>query len=153
MKTNKLSYEEQVLKIGNGKMLEPGFYNADLEKVEDINGFLKSRTPNEKTDSIRYAIFEKDDTSIRSEKCYNLRNMCAVVLPQNLKTIEEEAFSFLSLIHIFTAITNRLQNIRKSWKRLVQQANSNHQRNSRKSWIPFMVFTRLMLLPDLERQP
>lgn len=91
---NKLSYEEQVLKIGNGKMLEPGFYNVDLEKVEDINGFLKSRTPNEKTDSIRYAIFEKDDTSIRSEKCYNLRNMCAVVLPQNLKTIEEEAFSF-----------------------------------------------------------
>lgn len=95
MKTNKLSYEEQVLKIGNGKMLEPGFYNVDLEKVEDINnGFLKSRTPNKKTDSIRYAIFEKDDTSIRSEKCYNLRNMCAVVLPQNLKTIEEEAFSF-----------------------------------------------------------
>lgn len=85
MKTNKLSYEEQVLKIGNGKMLEPGFYNVDLEKVEDINGFLNSRTPNEKTDSIRYAIFEKDDTSIQSEKCYNLRNMCAVVLPQNLR--------------------------------------------------------------------
>lgn len=84
------------MKLGNGKILEPGFYNVDLEKVEDINGFVKSKSSNEKTDAIRYAIFEKDDTSIRVGKCYGLKNLCAIVLPQNLKTIEEEAFSFCS---------------------------------------------------------
>ena len=41
MESNIKNYEEQVLELGNGKMLEPGCYNENMKKlcnVEDIKG-------------------------------------------------------------------------------------------------------------------
>lgn len=87
---NKLSYEEQVLKIGNGKMLEPGFYDKDMNKIADIIEMPIIRQS--KRDEVVVAIFEKDRTEIKANQCNFMLHLKSVVLPDNLKVIQREAF-------------------------------------------------------------
>lgn len=87
------SYEEQVLELGNGKMLKPGCYNEKMKKLCDISDIktLGIKNPGHRyyddIDNIYYVVCPKSMNYFGSGLFSNMVNLRAVVLPDDLKEI------------------------------------------------------------------
>ncbi len=99
MESNIKNYEEQVLELGNGKMLEPGCYNENMKKlcnVEDIKG-SGIKNPGHRyyddIDNVYYVVCPKSMNYFGSGLFSNMVNLRAVVLPDDLKEISLYCFS------------------------------------------------------------
>lgn len=99
MEPNIKSYEEQVLELGNGNMLEPGCYNEKMKKLCDISDI---KTPGIKSsghcydddiENIYYVVCPKSMNYFESGLFSNMVNLRAVVLPDDLKEISLYCFS------------------------------------------------------------
>lgn len=93
------SYEEQVLELGNGKMLKPGCYNEKMKKLCDISDIktLGIKNPGHRyyddIDNIYYVVCPKSMNYFGSGLFSNMVNLRAVVLPDDLKEISLYCFS------------------------------------------------------------
>lgn len=93
MDETRLSYKEQVLKLGNGKMLEPGYYDANMHLVSK---FEKTKIRGETTyqklkhkylKDVHYVICPEDLVSIPSYMFEYMLYLETVILPDCLETI------------------------------------------------------------------
>lgn len=99
MLSNIKSYEEQVLEIGNGKMLEPGCYNEKMKKLCDISDIKGTdiKSPGhcyyDDIENVYYVVCPKSMNYFESGLFSNMVNLRAVVLPEDLKEISSSCFA------------------------------------------------------------
>lgn len=84
----KPTYEEQIRAIGNGKLLQPGCYDENLnllsEDYRDASG-LK--------DNVAYVIIPKGVTDIKENQFYECSALKNVVIPETVTEIKPFAFA------------------------------------------------------------
>lgn len=90
MKANKLSYEEQVLMLGNGTMLEPGCYD---EGLNIIGCFSDCNIECDQKKNVLYVICPESLESVTVEMFKDMENLQKVILSKDLKKIESYAFA------------------------------------------------------------
>lgn len=90
MKANKLSYEEQVLELGNGTILEPGCYDEGLNMIGCFNDC--NIECNQRKD-VSYVICPESLESVTAEMFKDMENLQKVILSKDLKKIESYTFA------------------------------------------------------------
>lgn len=91
MKSNIKSYEEQVLELGNGKMLEPGCYDENMKRICSIETVDDSYQP-KICDRVHYVVFNKDMAIVPDHFAYSFTNLEQVILSDKTKRIGNHAF-------------------------------------------------------------
>lgn len=91
MKSNIKSYEEQVLELGNGKMLEPGCYDENMKRICSIETVDDSYQP-KICDRVHYVVFNKDMAIVPDYFAYSFTNLEQVILSDKTKRIGNHAF-------------------------------------------------------------
>lgn len=93
MKSNIKSYEEQVLELGNGKMLKPGCYDENMKRLCSIKcSIKKSKRFYDIREKIHYIIFDEDMEIIPRHFASSLMNLEQVILSDKTEKIEDCAF-------------------------------------------------------------
>lgn len=87
MKSNIKSYEEQVLELGNGKMLEPGCYDENMKRICSIETVDDSYQP-KICDRVHYVVFNKDMAIVPDYFAYSFTNLEQVILSDKTKELE-----------------------------------------------------------------
>lgn len=95
MKLNIKTYEEQVLELGNGKMLDPGCYDEKMNWICDVKCLLERWTFPEGTNenTIHHVIMPENATKIEGCLFAYCEELESVVLPDQLEEIGGGAFS------------------------------------------------------------
>ena len=91
MKANKLSYEEQVLMLGDGTILEPGCYDVGLNMIGRFSDC--NIECNQKKD-VSYVICPESLKGVTEEMFKDMENLQKVILSKDLKKIESYTFAY-----------------------------------------------------------
>lgn len=95
MNKQKLSYEEQVTKLGNGKRLAPGCYDENMNWMSDTNKLLDFPYSIDKN-LVHHVILPEETTKIENYMFLDCKKLESVVLPDQLEEIGEFSFGACS---------------------------------------------------------
>lgn len=86
---SKTSYKEQVLAIGNGTMLEPGYYDKNMKRIEHFN----CRPLQDSKRSLVFHIICPNDLKFLKVQFFkNMENLQDIVLSDCMKDIMGDCF-------------------------------------------------------------
>lgn len=86
---SKASYKEQVLAIGNGTMLEPGYYDKNMKRIAEFNGW---ELENSKRSIVFHVICPNDLKFLKVHFFENMENLQDIVLSDCMKDIMAGCF-------------------------------------------------------------